>query len=349
MTMTVARPMRVPTRALQNRFRTTIAPPTDSVGVMRITKEGACVRLDPRDEVFGRKGTERGEAALTALLRVFWQRGVALQVDPNVLKHHGSIATWHWSGSHQGVRYRIQSGIALDVHAEADVDPQSRKDVPYTVRSRVLVAITTGARALMALGYAAPVELRGVPLTAWAIGQYIARPAYPRDVTNGHHYFDGRGDDRDANGWPGIDALARHFGGTAVVTDADGVRLTQGAIRYAYDHHGHLVRGAVHGGINGQWMLLPDPTRKGADATPLTVTTALWYGAARHLFSWPADRTPVRHRALDAKGREERLARETRKAIDAKDYRRVTILAGELRRRFPAPPLLDAAAGPAAR
>lgn len=335
-TPTTARPMRVPPRALQNRFRTGAPPPTDSDGEIRITCHDVSVIADKRDEVFGRKDTSRGEAAFTSLLRAFWKRGVDLQVDPHTREHYAGIARWKWSASQHGIQYRVETGINLGV----DVTPIERiagdgelSNLPHGVRSRLLVALAAGARALMALGYAAPPELRDAPITAWAIDRYLAsRPHCDQNAADGHAYFRGHNFDRDANGWPGIDCLARSCWG---VTDADGVRLAQGVVRYAYDHHGHLVRGAVHGGVNGQWMLLPDPARASAWTTP--VRYALWYGSAKELFSWRVDRQPVRHRALDAKGREERLVKEIRKALDAKQYRRAVVLSAELERRFPTP------------
>lgn len=336
MTMTTSRPMRVPPRALQNRFRTTATAPTDSVGVIKISHDSVGVRLDPRDEVFSRKGdTARGEAAFTSLLRAFWKRGVDLQVDPHTREHAAIIAQWHWSATQHGLRYRVETGIILGV----DVHPADRvagiagelPNQPYGVRARILVALATGARALMALGYSAPMDLRASTITAWAIDRYLARRA-SEDAADGHAYFAGHDYNRDANGWPSVDALAKSNWG---VTDGDGVRLAQGVVRYAYNHHGHLVRGVVHGGINGQWMLLPDPTRARAWTTPDRY--ALWYGGAKQLFSWRDDRTPVRHRALDANGREARLVKEIRKALEAKQYRRAVVLSAELDRRFPTP------------
>lgn len=85
---------------------------------------------------------------------------------------------------------------------------------------------------------------------------------------HGVHRFE-----RDETGWPS----GRELAGWPQ-RDRDGAPLAHGAIRYARDGKGRLLRGRVYGGINGMWMFVYGPGR--ADHT---------HAPADRFFSWHPD------------------------------------------------------------
>lgn len=192
------------------------------------------------------------------LLRVLKQIGFSIEADPKMLKHYRSIAKYNRIGRRGDLFVYCRTcstGSEFEFYQEiVTVNPNGgRYDfdkvgmMPYLIRKSFERAVTALKADLLAHGFADRTKY-GSPVSD-PLAYFNDRWDCDDDKQSGTHRFE-----RDESGWPSANVI-----GNWGRRDRDGNEITHGAVRYARDLKGYLMRGRVYGGINGRWMLIYGP------------------------------------------------------------------------------------------
>lgn len=173
--------------------------------------------------------------------------GFSFHQNPRVKKNYRTLAPYNHCGGRGGLGFTseisgIQTEIRLFESALAEnkygsqYDHDRMKKMSYLGRKRVLLLYSKIGALLLSRGFECtddPPETDGL--------DWIRR--------------------RRANDFPGRWAetgnreyIGDHYGYQQ--TDADGRRISEGETRYAYSHHGHLMRGRMFYALNHMWLLV---------------------------------------------------------------------------------------------
>lgn len=185
--------------------------------------------------------------------------------------------------------------------------------MPRHLRSLCIVEMVAVVRKLMELGYSLPRTLheetlmRDVLRAAENDKSYMTPLERFNDTWNSECDWERGGRfKRDETGWPCVSEYDHGYN-----RDRDGVPLRNGMVRYWRDWKGHLMRCTVYTNMNCMWMLVANGT-------------VLSYETGGLLFDCP--RPDLEKRRL-VPGQAKRVQKELAKATEAKDWKRVAVLA----------------------
>lgn len=245
------------------------------------------------------------------LLRVLKRLGFSLKPDPNIVKYYQIFTKYHRIGQSGDLFVHCQTyptGSEFVFYQEVikenphggRYDFDKVKKMPYLVRKRFERAVSTLKIDLLSRGFIERTKVASPIPDPLIYFNDIWDMPYER--ARGIHRFE-----RDDTGWPSAKAL-----GSWGRKDRDGAELTHGALRYARDQKGYLLRGRVYGGINGRWMMIYGPGSR--DHTHVS---------SHELFTCSPGSVPRKQYPNPKKGRKkavERIRRKMTDAVKAEDF-----------------------------
>jgi hypothetical protein len=257
------------------------------------------------------------------LLRVLKALRFSIEDDPKIVKNYRSLRKYHRiarSGdlfAHcetypAGSNFEFYQEIVKENPNGGRYDFGKVGKMPYLIRKRFERAIAALRADLLAHGFTERTKVTSPipdPL-AYFNGHWDGEYERKRGV----HRFE-----RDETGWPSAKEL-----GLRNRTDRDGAELTHGALRYARDHKGYLLRGTVYGGINGRWLLIYGPGHR--DYTHVS---------AHELFTCSPAAVPRKTHPNPEDGRRraaEKVRREMAAAVKVENFEVAARLRDEARR-----------------
>lgn len=237
-----------------------------------------------------------------AVRALMWDLGFSFHQDPQVKKHYRSIARFHHVGvrgdlhfeaknSGRHIEYQFWQELVRGGNANGGrYDFNKLKLMPYLLRLQFMVVRQKIAAVLEAHGYV-----------------YTGRPT-PRNATHAVQIH--RRELMDFQGPHFYDKPPATYN----ATDADGVQLRDGMVRYFRSWSGHLLRGIVYHNINNMWWV---------------VVNRDYYTnvAAFHLFTYDSARHPRRVPPSPKRS----VTRMLEKAVAAQDFERAIPLRDRLR------------------
>lgn len=220
------------------------------------------------------------DKVLTPLRAYLSSRGFTVVPDPDG-KHYQPIAHWMWVANHGDLKVKLHlGGRKIEIAFYQDVVHENpyggRHDfrkfgrMPYLIRLRFLAEVTALIGYLTTThGYDMPRlagdEGRALPLRIAETARY-GRDTLPTkdplasfndrwdgewDRKRGEHRFK-----RDETGWPTKHEITYgNFGGT----DAHGVYIEPGAVRYKVDYKGYILRGRCYPNMNSMCIFVYGP------------------------------------------------------------------------------------------
>lgn len=257
------------------------------------------------------------------LLRVLKHLGFSIETDPKMIGRYRCLSKGRRIGRSGdlfvycetyaiGSKFEFYQEIVKENSNGGRYDFDKVKKMPYLVRKRFERAIAALKADLLAHGFTEKTKVTSPipdPLAyfndRWD-GEYEKR--------RGTHRFD-----RDETGWPSTKELSSRDR-----RDHDGAELTHGALRYARDRKGYLLRGRVYGGINCMWMLIYGPGLR--DHTHVS---------AHELFTCSPASVPRKQYPHPEGGRvraAERVRRKMADAVKTEDFETAARLRDEARR-----------------
>lgn len=230
------------------------------------------------------------------ILRCLKGLGFSVEDDRGIAARYPSLRATHREGRRHDLRWHGETyptGCKIVFYQElvtenpsgGRYDFQHLDKMPYPVRLGFIRASRALNARLVELGLTETTRITSP--NPDPLAYFNDRWDCDHDIRRGVHRFE-----RDETGWPSARELRcwNHH-------DADGVPLTQGAIRYDRDAKGYLRRGRTYGGINGMWTFVYGPGPHDFSSSHASAYFSWKPGLARKIHPNPAS---VLKRRLEA-------------------------------------------------